>query len=75
MDLREVVNAIRYMTRTGCGWRTLPKDFPPWQTVYGWFRRFVRLMLIRTFHDIALMRESGVPRSLQSTFPNGSAWK
>lgn len=33
----------------------LPKDFPPWQTVRSWFRRFVRLMLFRTIHDIALM--------------------
>jgi len=47
VDLREVLNAIRYMTRSGGGWRMLPKDFPPWQTVYWWFRRFVRLMLFR----------------------------
>lgn len=55
VDLREVLNAIRYMTRSGGGWRMLPKDFPPWQTVYWWFRRFVRLMLFRTIHDLALM--------------------
>jgi transposase len=55
VDLREVLNAIRYMTRAGGGWRMLPKDFPPWPTVYWWFRRFVRLMLFRTIHDIALM--------------------
>jgi len=55
VDLREVLNAIRYMTRTGGGWRMLPKDFPPWQTVYWWFRRFPRLLLFRTIHDIALM--------------------
>ena len=54
VDLREVLNAIRYMTRSGGGWRMLPKDFPPWQTVYWWFHRFVRLMLFRTIHDIAL---------------------
>jgi len=57
VDLREVVNAIRYLVRTGCGWRMLPKDFPPWQTVYWWFRRFVRLLLFRTIHDIALMMD------------------
>src|SRR5690606_31945218 len=51
----EVLNAIRYMTRSGGDWRMLPKDFPPWQRVYWWFRRFVRLMLFRTIHDIALM--------------------
>ena len=42
--MREVLNAIRYMALSGGGWRMLPKDFPPWQTVYWWFRRFVRLM-------------------------------
>ena len=42
VDLREVLNAIRYLARTGCGWRMLAHDFPPWQTVYWWFRRFVR---------------------------------
>src|ERR1700757_3150690 len=55
VDLREILNAIRYMTRTGGGWRMLPKDFPPWQTVYWWFRRFVRLLLFGTIHDAALM--------------------
>lgn len=35
---REVVNAILYVNRAGCAWRLLPKDFPPWQTVYGHFR-------------------------------------
>jgi len=51
VDLREVLNGIRYLARTGCGWRTLPVNFPPWQTVYWWFRRFVRLFLFRTIHD------------------------
>ena len=55
VDFREVLNAIRYLARTGCGWRMLPKDFPPWQTVYWWFRRFARLLLFRAIHDIALM--------------------
>jgi putative transposase len=55
VDRREILNAIRYMARSGGGWRMLPKDFPPWQTVYWWFRRFVRLMLFRTIHDVALM--------------------
>jgi len=38
--LREVVNAILYLLRSGCPWRLLPKDFPPRSTVYGYFRRF-----------------------------------
>jgi putative transposase len=38
----QIVNAILYVTRTGCQWRMLPKDLPPWQTVYGYFRRWTR---------------------------------
>ncbi|MGO8866288.1 MAG: IS5 family transposase, partial [Alphaproteobacteria bacterium] len=56
-DFREVVNAIRYLVRTGCGWEMLPSDFPPWQTVYWWFRQFVRRLLFKTIHDIALMAD------------------
>lgn len=32
VDLREILNAIRYLARAGCGWRMLPTDFGPWQT-------------------------------------------
>jgi transposase len=55
VNLREVLNAVRYLARAGVGWRMLPHDFPPWQTVYWWFRRFVRRLLFRTLHDVALM--------------------
>ena len=48
VDLREILNAIRYMARSGGGWRMLPTNFGPWQTVYWWFRRFVRRMLFQT---------------------------
>lgn len=54
-DQREVLNAIRYLARAGCGWRMLPVHFGPWQTVYWWFRRFARRLLFQTIHDIALM--------------------
>ncbi|MFI6456847.1 IS5 family transposase [Streptosporangium amethystogenes] len=37
---REVVDAIMYVVRTGCSWRQLPVDFPPWQTVYWHFVRW-----------------------------------
>ncbi len=36
--IREILNAIFYMIRSGCAWRMLPHDFPAWQTVYGYFR-------------------------------------
>ena len=54
-DLREVLNALRYLARTGGGWRMPPNDCPPWQTVYWWVRRFMRRLLFRTIHDVALM--------------------
>lgn len=38
-DLRDVLNGILYLVRTGCQWRLLPKDFPPWSTVHTWYRR------------------------------------
>ena len=38
--LREIVAAIRYVQRTGCQWRLLPKDFPPWRSVYVTFWRW-----------------------------------
>ena len=39
-SLREVLNALLYLLRTGCPWRMLPREFPPRSTVYGYFRRF-----------------------------------
>ena len=41
-ELWQIINAILYVVRTGCQWRMLPKDFAPWQTVYGYFRRWKR---------------------------------
>src|SRR5829696_9385127 len=37
---REILNAIFYVLKSGCPWRLLPKDFPPWETVYWWFGRW-----------------------------------
>lgn len=40
VDLREVLNAVLYLSRTGCSWRQLPHDFPPWGTVHFYYRCF-----------------------------------
>ena len=37
-SLREILNAIFYIVRSGCPWRLLPHEFPPWKTVYHYFR-------------------------------------
>lgn len=41
-SMRDVVNAIFYQDRTGCQWRYLPSDFPPWSTVAGYYYRWMR---------------------------------
>ena len=38
--MRDVLDAIFYVLKSGCHWRLLPHDFPPWSTVYYHFRRF-----------------------------------
>src|SRR4030042_6349688 len=39
-DLRQVINGILYLVRTGCSWRMLPRDFPPWPTVHDYYRKY-----------------------------------
>ena len=39
-NLREVISGILYLLRSGCPWRMLPHDFPPWGTVWYYFRRW-----------------------------------
>jgi putative transposase len=40
VETREIVNALRYQLRAGGAWRLLPHEFPPWPTVYAYFRRW-----------------------------------
>lgn len=48
--IRRVANAIFYVVRTGCAWRCLPKDFPPWQTVYGYYRAWREDGILEKIH-------------------------
>jgi transposase len=48
---REVWNAIFYQSRTGCQWRSLPHDFPPWNLVWEHFCRWRDSGLIERVHD------------------------
>jgi transposase len=41
-DHRTILNAILYILRTGAPWRYLPREYGPWQTAFGRFRRWVR---------------------------------
>jgi putative transposase len=56
-DVREVFNAIRYVDRTGCQWRQLPKDFPPHTTVYNYSSSgFTRYCVLDRIHQTLLER-------------------
>jgi transposase len=48
---RDIVDAIRYVDRTSCQWRALPTDFPPWDTVYYYFRTWTRNGTLTRMHD------------------------
>ena len=39
-ERREILNAIAYVLRSGCAWRLMPHDLPPWSTVYDYFRQW-----------------------------------
>jgi putative transposase len=58
-SMHTIVNAILYILYEGCRWRSLPKEYPPWQTVYYWFNRWRKdgtLESIRQ-HLVAILRE------------------
>src|SRR5207248_10858720 len=40
-NLREVLNALFYLVRSGCQWRMLPHEFPPWRTCYNYYRAWI----------------------------------
>ncbi|HSL84121.1 MAG TPA: IS5 family transposase [Thermoanaerobaculia bacterium] len=48
---RQVLDACIYVLRSGCSWRMLPKDFPPWQVVYRTFRRWLARGLFEQMYD------------------------
>jgi putative transposase len=62
---RLIVDAVFYVVRTGCQWRQLPRDFPPWQTVYYHYRRWDGRSLLHRLHE-ALRRTVRVRRGRAS---------
>jgi transposase len=56
-DKREIVEAILYFLRAGCAWRLLPHDFPPWQTVYYYLRRWEREGVWGKIHHTLVMAD------------------
>jgi transposase len=56
------VEAILYLDRTGCAWRYLPADFPPWQTVYGYFATWRDDGTLARLHDALRARARAAAR-------------
>jgi len=67
-QLRDIWNAILYVTRTGCSWRMLPKDFPNWSAVYHHFRQLKKRgkldKIMKSLHE--LVREQSGKESTPS---------
>lgn len=51
IDIREILNAVFYVVRSGCDWRMLPHDFPKWKTVYHYFRAWKKDGTWKRVHD------------------------
>jgi putative transposase len=56
-SLRTILNAIFYELRTGGAWRFLPQEWPPWQTVYHYFRRWRRDGTWERIHTLLRLQE------------------
>ena len=56
LDLRLIVNAIFYLTKTGCLWRYLPRDFPNWTTIRYYFDTWTHDGTIEQLHEALLAR-------------------
>lgn len=55
-EMWQILNAILYVVRTGCQWRMLPTNLPPWQTVYGYFRRWKKNGLWERINEVLVKK-------------------
>ena len=66
VDLHDIINALSYWLRSGCQWRMLPKDFPPWKTVYSYYWRWCQTNLWQqvneTLYPQARLNEGRAPQ-------------
>jgi putative transposase len=55
-ELREIMNGILYITKSGCQWRILPKEFAPWQIVYYYLRQWKFNGVLEEIHDYLVVK-------------------
>jgi len=56
---RELINAVLYLNKTGCQWRLLPNDFPPYTAVWSFYRRAVKSGLWYKINDALVKKNQG----------------
>ncbi|MBL4885484.1 MAG: transposase [Planctomycetaceae bacterium] len=61
--MREVINAINYRWSTGCAWRMLPHDYPPWETVYTYFDQWKRTGKLWQIREVLIRNSLYLPVS------------
>jgi putative transposase len=71
VDIRAVLNGLLYRNKSGCQWRMLPKDCPPWETVYYYFAKWRDNGTLRRLHD-ALREQARVAAGREPTPSAGS---
>ena len=59
--MREILDAVFYVVRGGCTWRLLPHDFPPWKTVYHYFRLWRIDGTWERLHEAPTQEGAGTP--------------
>src|SRR5271163_3066851 len=69
VDLREIVNALRFKMRITAGWSMLLTEFGSRYVVHWWFRRFLRRLLLRMVYDIGTMSETAIQPVRQRHLP------
>jgi len=70
-EMREIINAVRYLQRSGCSWRMLPHDFPPYRAVFYYFSLWRRDGTWERIHD-AIYRQLRVKLGREEEASAGS---
>lgn len=73
--VRAILDGILYVLRTGCAWRHLPLDFPPWSTVHRWFLRLSQAGVFeRLAHALTMADRERVGRECQRAPKSPHLW-